>query len=156
MWEIFIRGFEIVALWGDEEITDLFKSRLPMISQIKNRQNIVRKRLKTLLVISTIYGVLYLIAFGPDLAYSGLSIPSMLFLFFLVGYLLIWKHEGIGGAVFILWYVGWWILRPILIDSEYRDAFYLGVILGIPLLIIGILFVVRWYRGRATKEPQQA
>ena len=119
-----------------------------MTSQIDNKQRRVRGRSKELLIALTIYGALYLIIFGPDLAYSGLSIPSLLFLLFLVGYLIVWKNEGIGGAVFILWYVAWWVLRPLLLASEHKDSFYLSIMLGFPLLVLGILFVVRWYKGR--------
>jgi hypothetical protein len=119
-----------------------------MTVQIDDPKKWVRRRSKGLLIALTIYGVLYLIVFGPDLAYLGLSIPGLLFLFFCVGYLIVWKNEGIGGAVLILWYVAWWGLRPLLIASGYEDAFYFGVILGFPLLILGILFLVRWHRGR--------
>jgi hypothetical protein len=111
----------------------------------------VRRRSRGLLIALTIYGVLYLILFGPDLAYSGLSVPGLLFLLFLVGYLIVWKNEGIGGAVFILWYVAWWGLGPLIIASEHKDSFYLGVMLGFPLLILGILFGARWYKRRGAE-----
>ena len=126
-----------------------------MTVQIDNEQKRVRERSKGLLIALTIYGVLYLIIFGPDLAYSGLSIGSLLLLLFLVGYLIVWKNEGIGGAVFILWYVAWWGLRPLIIASEHKDSFYLGIIFGFPLFILGILFVVRWYKRRGAEEPRQ-
>jgi len=80
-------------------------------------------RSKGLLIALTTCGVLYLIIFGPDLAYLGLSIPGLLFLLFLVGYLIVWKNQGIGGAVFILWYVARWRLSPLIIASENKDSF---------------------------------
>jgi hypothetical protein len=119
-----------------------------MTVQIDNQQKRMRGRSKGLLIALTIYGVLYSIIFGPDLANLGLCIPSLLFLLFLVGYLIVWKNEGIGGAVFILWYVAWWGLSPLIIASENKDSFYLGVIFGLPLFSLGILFVVSWYKRR--------
>ena len=125
-----------------------------MTVQIENHQKRVRGRSKGLLIALTIYGVLYAIIFGPDLAYLGISSPSFLFLLFLVGYLIVWKNEGIGGAVFILWYVAWWGLRPLILASEHKDSFYMGIMLGVPVFVLGILFVVRWYKGRGAEDRQ--
>ena len=120
-----------------------------MTDQINNQPGKSRGHSKALLITTSLFGLLYLIIFGQDLAYTGLSIPSLFFLLFLVGYLIVWKNEGIGGAVFILWYVAWWGFRPLIIASEHKDSFYLGIIFGLPLFILGILFVVRWYKGRS-------
>ena len=125
-----------------------------MTVQIDNQQKQVRRRSRGLLIALTIYGVLYLIIYGPDLAYLGLSIPSLLFLLFLIGYLIVWKNEGIGGAVFILWYVAWWGLRPLILASEHKSSFYMGIMMGVPVFVLGILFVVRWYKGRGAEEHQ--
>ena len=122
-----------------------------MTVQIDKQQKRVRGRSTGLLIALTIYGVLYLTLLAGNFAYIGLSIPSLLGLLFLVGYLIVWKNEGIGGAVFILWYVAWWGLRPS-ISAVEEDAFYLGVMLyASPLFILGILFVVRWFKGRGAE-----
>jgi hypothetical protein len=103
-------------------------------------------------VATTIYGVLYLIIFGPDIVVPEDPLPfKLLLLLFLVGYLIVWMNEWIGGVIFILWYVAMWGFNLLIITPKY-PGFYMGRVLGFPLFVIGILFVVRWYRGRRVEK----
>jgi hypothetical protein len=76
----------------------------------------------------------------------------LLFLLFVVGYIAVWKNEGIGGAIFILWYVGMWVLG-LLIAVQDRDT---SIVLGFPLFVLSILFVVRWYKKRSVERVSTA
>ena len=88
-----------------------------------------------------------LIAGGIDMLFKGQS-GWMSLIGILVTLVLI------GGAVLILWYVVWWGLGPLILASEHKDSFYMGTMLGVPVFVLGILFVMRWYKGRGAEDRQ--
>ena len=105
------------------------------------------KRSRVLLILTSIYGLLY-VAFIISGSY-GMSgneplVVRLLFALFLVGYAALWWHEGLGGVIFVLWWVGMWYLGVYVVEQD-RGA---GVVMGVPLFVIGVLFIVRWYRNR--------
>ena len=98
-----------------------------------------------------IYAVLYLayiiLPAIPELDIKILEEPSgrlktiLTFATFLLVYLLSWKNRDIAGMLLIVGYIGS-ILMDALLDNLRLEA----VILGFPVLIIGIFMVRDWYR----------
>ncbi len=129
---------------------------------------------KTPLIVSSVFGLLYLWFVvtsyipAPDGNWISSAVPyepnrqamvvfTLLFLLFFTGYLVVWKNELFGGMLFILWWIGMWFmellqLAPIEgVDPEPGA----GIFMGIPVFVLGILFIKRWYKGRngrAVKE----
>ena len=105
------------------------------------------RRSELLLVLTSIYGLLYLLFLASGSYGSGGSEPivvKLLFLLFLAGYAVVWLDERIGGVVFVLWWAGMWYLG-LFVSLEDRGN---AVVLGAPLFVLGILFIVSWYRRR--------
>jgi len=104
-----------------------------------------RRHSRLLLVLTSVYGVLY-VAFIATGSYGTTgaepTVVRLLFLLFLVGYALTWKNEGLGGAIFVLWWVGMWYLG-LFVAKEDRGT---AVVLGLPLFALAILFIRAWYR----------
>ena len=107
-----------------------------------------RSRLSTvLLVLTSIYGLLYvafIISGSHGTSGSEPTVVKLLFLLFLAGYAVVWLDGRIGGVVFVLWWAGMWYLG-LFVAQEDRGA---GVVMGVPLFVLGILFIVAWYRRR--------
>jgi hypothetical protein len=105
-------------------------------------------RSKVLLILTSFYALLYvLFIVSGSYGQSG-SEPAVvrwLFVLFLVGYALVWIHEGVGGALFVLWWLGMWYLG-LCVAQQDRGA---SVVMGVPLVVLGILFMVAWWRRRA-------
>ncbi|MFI5179802.1 MAG: hypothetical protein ACHQPI_00215 [Thermoanaerobaculia bacterium] len=109
-------------------------------------------RSKVLLVLTSIYGLLYLVFIlggGYGTAGSEPVVVKLLFLLFLVGYAVVWLDERVGGAVFVLWWAGMWYLGLFVARTD-RGA---GVVMGVPLFVLGIIFIVSWYRRRGARQP---
>ena len=107
-----------------------------------------KKFSKVLLTITTIFAILYLIlliSFYID-GFSGFNleviIVNIAFIIFLIGYYFCWKNEMIAGIIFIFWWGIMWYLGLFIAEQD-RGA---GVVMGVPLFILGILFIVSWYR----------
>lgn len=116
------------------------------MSQESNGQPASR-RSTTLLVLTSLYGLLYLVFMASGTYGSEGSEPIVvrtLFVLFLSGYVAVWRDERIGGVVFILWWVGQWYLALFVARTD-RGA---GVAMGLPLVALGILFIVSWYGRR--------
>ena len=110
-----------------------------------SRNPLQRHHSRVLLILTSLYGILYL-AFILSGSYGASGsepiVVRLLFVLFLVGYLVTWKNEGLGGLIFVLWWVGMWYLGLFIVEHD-RGA---GVVMGLPLFILGILFIVSWYR----------
>lgn len=106
---------------------------------------------KTLLILLSIYSLLYLAyiilpyiqlleikaAEDPDLRLK----TFLTFAAFLLAYLLSWKSRDIAGMLMIVGYIG-----SILLDALLENLRLEAVILGFPVLIIGIFMVRDWFR----------
>jgi len=107
-----------------------------------------RKHSKVLLTLTTIYGILYLIFVISSFFQEPFDLERIIvylaFIIFLVGYYYCWRNEMIGGIIFILWWGIMWYLGLFIAEHD-RGA---GVVMGIPLFIIGIIFIVSWYRKK--------
>ena len=107
------------------------------------------KRSPILLTLASIYGLLYVVFLATEAYGSSGSEPTvvkLLFLLFLVGYVLVWWHEGLGGAVFVAWWIGMWYLG-LFVAHQDRGA---GVVMGLPLFVLALLFIAGWYRRTHT------
>jgi len=107
------------------------------------------KHSRVLLTITTILGILYLIFIIDNFISEPYNLESIIvnlaFIIFLVGYYYSWKNEMIAGIVFIFWWGIMWYLGLFIAEHDRGD----GVAMGVPIFIIGILFIVSWYRRRA-------
>lgn len=105
---------------------------------------------KSLKVLTSAYGVLYVLfilsgQYG-DSPHEPLVV-HILFVVFLVGYLTVWKNEIYGGLIFVLWWIGTWYLGLSVVEHD-RGA---SVVMGFPLFVIAILFLVSGYRRRRSE-----
>ncbi len=148
-----------------------------MTDQIDNQPGEARKRSKVLLILTSIFGLVYLafiiLSFIPGRMFGGVFGPGgspvsatlpfepfdmeqiyikLLFLLFLAGYLVVWKNEGIGGAVFILWWAAVWGVELLIVAPIHPNDAGVGIVLGFSFFVLGILFVVGWYKGRSVKR----
>jgi len=111
-----------------------------------------RKHPIILLIITSVYGLLYLIFiidnFIPTENFNPYNLENVIvklaFLVFLMGYYLAWKNEMIAGIVFIFWWGIMWYIGLFIVEHD-RGA---GVAMGLPVFIFGILFIILWYRKR--------
>ena len=116
-----------------------------------------KKNSKTLLIITTVFAVLYLIgviSFYVDGFIDGFKdfsieifIANLSFIVFLVGYYFCWKNELLAGSIFIFWWGIMWILGLFIAEQDRG----VGVVIGIPIFILGVLFIVKWYRKRSDR-----
>ena len=121
-----------------------------MKNDSESLQSKKRKFPSTLQILTSIYALLYLIFiidnFLPAKNFNAYDletiIVNLLFVLFLVGYYLSWNNEGVAGLIFIIWWIGMWYLALFVAEID-RGA---GVVMGLPLFILGILFMVSWYR----------
>jgi len=95
--------------------------------------------------ITLVYAVLYVMFilsgdFGgayPSLNTEGIGV-YLLFVLFVVGFSISWHNKLITGIIFLLWYIGMLILELFIVE---KDGGF-GIISGIPLLVLGIFFIV--------------
>jgi membrane protease YdiL (CAAX protease family) len=122
-----------------------------MDNDAKSPTNEKKKHPKVLLILTTIYGALYIILLlsfllfeNPDFNNINLEaiMVSLAFVVFFIGYYYSWKNELIAGLLFIFWWGIMWYLGLFVAERD-KGA---GVVMGVPMFIIAILFVVYWYR----------
>ena len=122
-----------------------------MDNDTKSPTNAKKKHPKVLLTLTTIYGALYIVLIlsfllfeNPDFNNINLEgiIVSLAIIVFLIGYYFSWKNELIGGVIFIFWWGIMWYLGLFVAERD-KGA---GVVMGVPMFIIGILFIVYWYK----------
>jgi hypothetical protein len=106
----------------------------------------------TLRILLSIYAILYVILGSSDflsinapnswsVEYSALKI---LFAIFVIGYIISWKNELASGVIFILWFLGMCYENFFLCTSDCGD----GIVMGVPLLILSIFFIVYGIRRK--------
>jgi hypothetical protein len=100
----------------------------------------------TLRILLLIYAVLYIL-FIIDLVsnikdFKSLDIENIvliiLFIIFIIGYGISWKNELTSGVIFIIWFIGMCFHNFFLCTSDCGA----GIAMGIPLLILSILFII--------------
>jgi hypothetical protein len=116
----------------------------------KNRN----RGLWTLRILLTIYAMFYLILGSEDLlsiyAQNSFDIAlKILFAIFVIGYVISWRKELASGVIFIFWFLGMcyanFFLCPGGITGQDCGN---GIVMGIPLLILSIFFIVYGIRQK--------
>ena len=111
---------------------------------------------KILLTLTTIYAVLYtvlLLSFlvfeysYSNITYQGI-VTGLAIIIFFVGYYYSWKNEKIAGTIFIIWWGIMWYIGYVLSERDRGVA----VVMGFPMFIIGILFIIYWYKKNIKKK----
>lgn len=100
----------------------------------------------SLRILLAIYAVLYVIFiidnFIPSTNFNPWDAENIalmvLFVVFVIGYIISWKNELAAGVIFILWFIGMCYQNFFLCTIDCGN----GIAMGIPLLILGILFIV--------------
>ena len=107
-----------------------------------------KKHSKVLLTITTIFGILYLIFIIDNFISEPHNLEStvvkLAFIIFLIGYYYSWKNELIAGIVFIIWWGIMWYLGLSIAEHDKGAS----VVMGLPMFIVGILFIFTRYRSR--------
>ena len=119
----------------------------------EKRGNGKNRGLWTLRILLSIYALLYIMIGWDDflfinswsVEYSALKI---LFAIFVIGYVTSWKNELASGVIFILWFLGMCYENFFLCTSDCGA----GIAMGIPLLILSILFIVYRIRKKRVKS----
>jgi hypothetical protein len=129
------------------------KSQIPGVDQNPSHPKYAKKKKMPLLhAILTLYGIVYLV-FRIDTFISGVTydphnteniVVNLAFVLFLIGYYLAWQNEGVAGIIFIIWWAIMWCLALFIVEHDKGG----GVVMGLPLFILGILFIISWYRKR--------
>ena len=131
-----------------------------------------RQRSKGLLIAVSVFAVLYLwfiitsfipapegnwisstVPFEPSWDRHFIAIRLM-FVLFLPGYFVAWKNEGVAGVIFILWWVVMWGMDLLVMapsGPEWGGG--MAIAMGLPVFVVGILFLVNSKKGRAS-HPQ--
>jgi hypothetical protein len=124
-------------------------------SELKSKGK--KKRPTVLLTFTTIYAILYAALILSYLFFEDSTslemttegiIVTLAFVIFYAGYYYSWKNELIAGIIFIFWWAIMWYLALFVAETD-RGA---GVVMGIPVIIFGILFIVNWYRKRSGEK----
>ena len=121
-------------------------------------------------VLLSIYGILYLvfviIGFIPSQEGSPVSdsvpyhpfalegsLVKVLFVFFLVGFFTAWKNRLAAGVLFIIWWAAMWGLETLMVARGGSGG---AIVMGFPLFVLGVLFVISGYRQRRLRSvPSQ-
>jgi hypothetical protein len=100
--------------------------------------------------------------FDTDLGFWGTvaglfmhNIPALVLLAVLI---VSWKHEIVGGVVFILAGMVYivWLLKTILGDTPHQwDILSWSFTISGPAFLIGTLFLVGWYRKKKEPRPKR-
>jgi hypothetical protein len=104
-------------------------------------------RSRILLVLTSIYALLYILFMVTEqygTAGSEPTVVKILFALFLVGFLVVWMNEGLGGAIFVVWWIGMWYLG-LFVAQQDRGA---AVVMGLPLFVLAVLFIIAWFKKR--------
>ncbi len=111
---------------------------------------------KTLLIITSVYALLYLAGMLTSIFKGELSLSNLidnyflvLSIIFMVGFVLSWTNKKIAGIIFLVWNAGIWIFDFYL--SRSADSGMI-IVLALPILFIGSLFLLEWYK--TTKTPK--
>jgi hypothetical protein len=104
-------------------------------------------RSRILLVLTSVYALLYILFMVTEnygTAGSEPTVVKILFALFLVGYIVVWMNEGLGGAIFVVWWIGMWYLG-LFVAQQDRGA---AVVIGFPLFVLAVLFIIAWFKKR--------
>ncbi|MDP6579077.1 MAG: hypothetical protein QF681_00355 [Vicinamibacterales bacterium] len=92
------------------------------------------------------------VPFEPSWAPDFIAIRLM-FVLFLPGYVVAWTNEGVAGAIFILWWVVMWGMDLLVMAPAMPDGGGMGIAMGLPVFVLGVLFLKAWFRKRSPHRP---
>ncbi len=75
----------------------------------------------------------------------------LLFVLFIVGFSLSWYNKIITGIIFLLWNIGIWIITLYIVTEEFG----FGIISGVPLLVLGVFFIISEYKTKGDPLPTE-
>lgn len=75
----------------------------------------------------------------------------LLFALFIAGFIFSWFNRIVTGILFLLWNAGMWILECFIVEK----AGGFGIITGVPLLILGVFYIVGEYKTRKYPLPSE-
>ncbi len=75
----------------------------------------------------------------------------LMFVLFLPGYVVAWKNERVAGVLFILWWVVMWGMDLLVMAPAMPEGGGMGIALGLPVFVLGILLLVGSYKKRSLK-----
>jgi hypothetical protein len=115
-----------------------------------------RKYPTLLHILTSLFALLYLVFIVANIIQPGNNnlyepeniIVNMAFIIFLVGYYFTWKNELIAGIIFIFWWGVMWYLGLFIVEQD-KGA---GAVMGIPVFIFGILFMVSWNKKKISSN----
>jgi len=116
-----------------------------MEANIRKRANTGRSRI--LLGLTSVYALLYvlfIVTGNYGATGSEPTVVKILFALFVVGYVVVWMSEGLGGAIFVVWWIGMWYLGIFVAQSDRGAA----VVMGFPLLVLAVLFIIGAFKKR--------
>jgi hypothetical protein len=105
------------------------------------------KLIKPIQYITLAYAIL-IILFGIE-DYFPLKVCIPLLVLFIVGFSFSWYNGVITGILFFLCNIGFWVAESLFI----KKAGGFGMILGVPLLVLGVLYIVSEYKTRKESPP---
>jgi hypothetical protein len=73
-------------------------------------------------------------------------VVNLAFVLFIAGYFISWKNQRIAGVIFIFWWLVMWFLAIFIAETDKGS----GIVMGLPLFILGILFI--YYSKRKKSE----
>lgn len=111
---------------------------------------------KILLIVTLVYGLLYLafiiFSFIPEQGYDPYDAEGIfvkgLFILFLIGLYGSWKDQLLGAMIFLFWYAAMFYLENFIVGSDGGG----GLVMGFPLLILGVLFLLSHLLERHKKK----
>jgi hypothetical protein len=123
------------------------------VKKSKNRNLLVLR------ILLSVYAILYLLFivdfFKPvnDFNLRNIEIMAliMLFFIFIIGYILSFKNILTSAIIFIIWFIGMCLENFFLCTRDCGA----GIIMGIPLLILSILFIINTLKQRKINMDQR-
>lgn len=107
---------------------------------------------RILLGLTSVYALLYILFMVTkqyNTAGSEPTVVKILFALFLVGYIVVWMNEGLGGAILVVWWIGMWYLGVFVAQSDRGAA----QVIGFPLFVLAVLFIIAWLKKRKAAPP---
>jgi hypothetical protein len=108
-------------------------------------------------IIGLIIGLIWLSQVPGILEFSNIPLPlwiqAALLITPMVGVLIAWRWEAIGGAILIIGAILFVTLPNIAFAAAGREIKFglSGVLILLPILVAGILFLICWRRSKSSK-----
>ena len=116
-----------------------------------------RQLLNLLASVYTLYQIWRTITYFiviTDLALLDWLLISALLIVWIVGYILVWKKPAIAGWIFIFWFLV--LMGTVVIDRGGLEYPLAAVTIGLPGLILGILFILLGRKQKQSVDAQSA